>query len=170
MTPYPRGRGRIGRMNPSHRNRSLIINQPIERLADSTVVAQTLSDENAGISPVEQAPNTSTTKSSTWVSKRDRHMQLINTSIYDKEIQARQKAIDETQRQKIHQQGQLEKARIAKHILLVSNNASRSVASIASTELTHHEISIDGVRFQVLKGGSKLSRILGKPCQYSEVR
>ena len=91
-----------------------------------------------------------------WISKRDRHMQLINTSIYDKETQLRMKGISETLRQKALREEQREKARIAKYLHSVDSGSGKGSAPL------NYETSINGLRFRVLNGGSKLSRIFGK--------
>ena len=92
-----------------------------------------------------------------WVTKHDRHMQLINTSIYDKDTQTRQKAIEETRRQKVLRRDQREKLKIERHLKGLASKSGKAVATPAV-----HEIVINGLRFHVLDGGSKLARILGK--------
>ena len=93
----------------------------------------------------------------TWVTKRDRHMQLINSDIYDKEAQSRNKAIEETRKQKSVRRDQREKQKIERHLITLAstNNQDMTIPTI-------HEITINGLRFQVLDGGSKLARIRGE--------
>lgn len=81
-------------------------------------------------------------------------MQLINSSIYDKETQVRNKAIEETRRQKNLRRDQREKHKIVQHLKALGPQTGRSTAASAM-----HEILINGLRFQVLDGGSKLARI-----------
>lgn len=86
-------------------------------------------------------------------------MQLINSSIYDKETQARNKAMEETRRQKALQKDQQEKQKIERHL-----NTLTSGAGQAANQL--RELSINGLRFQVADGGSKLLRIRGENHDY----
>ena len=92
-----------------------------------------------------------------WVTKRDRHMQLINTNILDKETRARSKAMEETRRQKAMARDRKEKKKM--HTFLQAKTKPTTHASDTSTV---HEIIIDGLRFQVLNGGSKLARTRGE--------
>ena len=92
-----------------------------------------------------------------FVSKHDRHMQLINTSIYDKETQQRNKAIEETRRQKALRRDQREKLKIRKHFQTPGKDSGT-----ATSAPVNHELTIDGLRFLVLDGGSKLARMKGK--------
>ncbi|KAL6720687.1 hypothetical protein ACLMJK_002612 [Lecanora helva] len=156
---YGRGRGRIGKIAPnSHRNRTLVLNKKTEISATS----------NVGITPDGKQTPTNTSDSEMievsespqvangWVAKRDRHMQLINSSIYDKEAQTRNKAIEETRKQKIMRRDNREKQKIETHFKTIATHPSRGTPTAAS-----HEITINGLRFQVLDGGSKLARIRG---------
>ena len=147
-------------MGSTHRNRVLILNAPVESAHEADVGPQPFADPTVGSSSSNGVAGVNSTTGS-WVSKRDRHMQLINTSVYDKETQLRKKAIDETLRQKTLQKGQRERAKIANYLGSVNNHAGRSKVVPSATGLANYEISINGLRFRVLNGGSKLSRILG---------
>ena len=92
-----------------------------------------------------------------WVSKRDRHVQLINSNVFDKETQARSKAMAETRRQKAMGRDQKEKQKLQKYL---QRNDTRPVEATASP--AKHEITVDGLQFRVLNGGSKLARIRGE--------
>ena len=83
-------------------------------------------------------------------------MQLINTSVYDKDTQIRMKGMNETLRQKALREEQREKARIAEYLHSVDSGSGKGTAPL------NYETSISGLRFRVLNGGSKLSRIFGK--------
>ncbi|KAK4697622.1 hypothetical protein P7C71_g498, partial [Lecanoromycetidae sp. Uapishka_2] len=107
--------------------------------------------------PVVDEETESSKTSNGWVMKRDRHMQLINTSVYDKETQARNKAIEETRKQKSLKRDQREKQKIERHL-----SSLRSHTSYGATAASVHEISINGLRFHVIDGGSKLARIRGE--------
>ena len=84
-------------------------------------------------------------------------MQLINSSIYDKETQLRNKAIEETRKQKSLRRDQREKQKIQKHLKTLSAYSDQNKATP-----TVHELLINGLRFHVLDGGSKLARIRGE--------
>lgn len=154
---YGRGRGRVGKpvVNP-HRNRTLVLN--------NAATAYGPTDGNINLDPhqVDTVPvkaasseGSETLQSAQgWVTKRDRHMQLINTAIFDKETQTRNKAIEETRKQKALRRDQREKQKIERHL-------KAHVAYSAATPAVH-EITVNGLRFHVLDGGSKLARIRGK--------
>lgn len=72
-------------------------------------------------------------------------MQLINTAVYEKQTQARAKAIAKTAEDKRRRREEHEKAKI-----------NRFVHSQG------HEIDIGGELFQVSAGGSKLVRVSGE--------
>ena len=157
VAPYSRGRGRAGRTvaNP-HRNRTLILNnQPGASLNSAMELSpdSTPSGAKAVLSEDEEPmPLQSTNR---WVTKRDRHMQLINSSVYDKETQARNKAIEETRRQKALQKDQREKQKIERHLNTLNPRAGQATNAV-------REVSINGLRFHVADGGSKLVRLRGE--------
>ena len=84
-------------------------------------------------------------------------MQLIKSSIYDKETQLRNRAIEETRKQKSLRRNQREKQKIQRHLKTLSVYSDQNKATP-----TVHEILINGLRFHVLDGGSKLARIRGE--------
>ena len=156
VAPYSRGRGRAGRLvgNP-HRNRTLVLNNASgaslpsakEHSPDSTPLStKAFRSEDEG--PV------SLPLTNRWVTKRDRHMQLINSSVYDKETQTRNKAMEETRRQKAFRKDQREKQKIERHLNILTPRVGQATNA--------HEVSINGLRFQVADGGSKLVRIRGE--------
>lgn len=113
------------------------------------------SDKDVGKDPLHSATG--------WVTKRDRHMQLINSSVFDKETPMRNKAIDETRRQKALYKDQRERYKINKHLRGIATHAGRpSTTPTATTAPIVHEISVEGLRFHVTDGGSKLARIRGE--------
>ena len=156
VAPYNRGRGRVGRVatNP-HRNRTLILNN---QLGSSTPSAQELipnSDSSARAVRLEDEGPTPLQSTNRWVTKRDRHMQLINSLVYDRETQARNKAIEETRRQKAHLKDQREKQKIKRHLNSLATRAGQATDPV-------HEILVNELRFHVADGGSKLVRIRGE--------
>ena len=162
MVPYSRGRGhgRASRiqLNP-HRNRTLVLNGKVgtttlDTQDPSTGSTQPISNaikskNSVGSEPPQSANN--------WVTKRDRHMQLINSSIYDKEAQVRNKAIEDTRKQKAARRDQRERRRVDNHL---KSLAARSGQNLAATHAP--EILVSGLRFHVIDGGSKLVRIRGE--------
>lgn len=157
MAPYSRGRGRAGRIVAKpHRNRTLVLNN---KSGDSLPSAKELNPDSTPSSTKavqsedeESIPLQSTNR---WVTKRDRHMQLINSSVYDKETQARKKAIEETRRRKALQKDQREKQKIERHLNTLTLRAGQATNVV-------HEISVNGLRFHVADGGSKLVRMRGE--------
>lgn len=90
-------------------------------------------------------------------------MQLINSSVFNKETQIRNKAIDQTRRQRALQRDQREIYKINKHLRGLASHASRSSAiPTATVSPIVREIQLEGLRFQVMDGGSKLARIRGE--------
>lgn len=85
-------------------------------------------------------------------------MQLINSTIYDKDAEKRQQAMTETRRQKFTQAQQVEKAKIQRHLETLNRGQSTSTASVAPTA---YKVYIDGLSFIMKNGGSKLLRVRG---------
>ncbi|MDI1491424.1 MAG: hypothetical protein OHK93_002633 [Ramalina farinacea] len=134
QTPYSRGSTRVAKPR-GPRHRTLVVN-------NNTPGSSTDEEQKHSMPP------------NGWVSKRDRHMQLINTNVFDKETQARSKAMAETRRERALKRDQREKRRLEQHLQTryASPQSSTAAAMI-------HEITIDGLRFQVLNRGSRLMRI-----------
>ena len=155
VAPYSRGRGRgrAGRIvaNP-HRNRTLVLNN-VSTLSLPSAGGPS-PDCNKTFRSEDEEP-ISVQSTDRWVTKRDRHMQLINSLVYDKETQARNKAMEETRRQKALENGQREKHKIARHLKSLTFCAGQA-SDVA------REVTIDGLRFRVDDGGSKLVRIRSK--------
>ena len=157
VAPYVRGRGRAGKVvaNP-HRNRSLVLNNrsgslppTAKDLGPHSILSDTRAIQSEEEEPVPiQSVNH-------WVTKRDRHVQLINSSVYDKETQARNKAIEETRRQKAFQRDRREKQKIERHLNSLTSRSGQASSVV-------HEVSINGLGFHVVDGGSKLARIRGE--------
>jgi len=164
LAPYSQDRGRAGRhgTNP-RRNRSLVLNNVTQ---SSTPKDLTQSPASAidGACRSDGDPESGPMQSATgWVTKHDRHMQLINSSVFDKETQIRNKAIDQTRRQRALQRDQREKYKINKHLRGLVGHAGRSSAiPTVTVSPIVHEIQLEGLRFHVMEGGSKLARIRGE--------
>lgn len=88
-----------------------------------------------------------------WVAKRDRHMQLINSAVYDKEAQARTKAMEETRKIKAQQRAQREQTKVLRY----AQAAGATVSTPAQP--TTHQILVNDIPFKIARGGSKLIRV-----------
>ena len=144
---YPsRGFARGSRTAPTHRNRSLVLN-------GSTSTAATLTES---LSSALDDAQTSTGSGPGWVAKTGRHLQLINTSIYEKDTQTRAKAMEETRKQKLKQRDDREKAKLHKHIQRLG------AGDVAGSTAAAYEFELQGIRFRVTKNGSKLARVSGE--------
>ncbi|KAF2754081.1 hypothetical protein EJ05DRAFT_469172 [Pseudovirgaria hyperparasitica] len=148
-TPYgvPRGRGGRGG-SAAHRNRTLIMKSTGGGAANATATAPA-----NHLVPGEE--------NSKWISKVDRHMQLINTAVYDQVSQQRTQAIAETAVQKRLQRDQLEKAKLQAHFYKSHTQPHDGFSSTddqLDMNTRKHEIMIQGIKFRVLDGGSKLAR------------
>ena len=134
----------------TYRHRSLILNQKDEIKGREDEV-ENLGDAGSS-SDYQFAPMQRSAKvSSAWITKRDRHMQLISASIYEKETKSRKEAIDATRQLKLHDRSVREKQKIKKHIQVTTGGRTL-------TAPTAHFLLIDGLRFHVCSGGSRLVR------------
>jgi len=129
---------------PVHRHRTLILNgtsQPKKPgdAADSTTTAA--------------SPELS---QSSWISKTDRHLQLINSSVYEKETQARTRAMEETRRQKQAMRDERERSKLLDFLNHTAPSPANQHASARS-----YEVTVQGIRFVVAKNGSKLVKAPG---------
>lgn len=140
--PYAtRYRGRGGTA-PIHRHKTLVLNGATQ--------ANNGPDADSGTD----------TSSSSWVQKNDRHLQLINKSVYEQDSQARILAMERTRRQKLASRDQQERAKLFGHLNRIAQ--SGPVTNAPGCSSTPREIAINGVRFLVSKNGSKLVRAPGK--------
>jgi hypothetical protein len=146
-----RGYGRASRTAAVHRNRSLVLNGNNPTLATLTENPPPTPDDAQA--PAGSAPG--------WVAKTGRHLQLINTSIYEKDTQTRAKAMEETRKQKLKQRDDREKAKLHKHIQrLRAGNIGTGGSS--NHPAGNYEIDVQGIRFRVTKNGSKLAKVPGE--------
>ncbi|RCI14515.1 hypothetical protein L249_6850 [Ophiocordyceps polyrhachis-furcata BCC 54312] len=133
--PYPRAGYRGGRPALAHRHRTLRLNDPKTR-QESDAADGEVSSGGQG----------------KWVSRTDRHRQLINADIYQKDAQNRFKAMEESRQRKIRHQRSREKRRFNDYL-------RRQTATAASVAESVNEIIIDGMRFRVADGGKKLLKV-----------
>ncbi|KAI1081754.1 hypothetical protein F5B20DRAFT_535251 [Whalleya microplaca] len=138
-SPYHRGgyRGGRGKPLPTYRNKTLVLNGQ-GRTAPTR----------------EEADEKSDPTSPSFIAKTDRHMQLINSSVYEKETQQRANAIEQTHRQKQFHRNQNEKVRFMNSI--AQNGSSGTAFGLPPSTPAQYEVVVDGVRFRVVQQGSKL--------------
>ena len=151
--PYPsRGYARGGR-SQVHRNRTLVLNSTSIAPASTGIVANNIGD---AIQPLSAA----TVDSPSWVTKTDRHLQLINTSVFGEESQRRAKAMEETRKLKLKQREDIEKLKLSKHLYRMGANNGYNAQPQSGSG--NYEINVQGIQFQVVKDGSKLVKIPGE--------
>lgn len=91
-----------------------------------------------------------------WVSRTDRHRQLINANVYERDTQNRAKAIEQTRQKKINGYRQREKSQFNEFL------KHQAAASSAQTNPAgQNELTIQGIQFRVMDGGKKLVKIPG---------
>ncbi|KAL4730474.1 hypothetical protein ACLX1H_002510 [Fusarium chlamydosporum] len=135
-SPYPARQNRIGRPPAAHQHRTLHLN------GDNSNASRSAS------SGAETPPG--------WVSRTDRHRQLINANVYERESQTRAKAIEQTRQKKINGYRQREKTQFNEFL---KHQAGASSAQTNSTG--QNELTVQGVQFRVMDGGKKLVKIPG---------
>jgi len=140
-----RGRGRGGAQ--PHRHRTLILNSSSTTNSQPGAATQ---QENIDLSGPSSSP--------AWVSKTDRHLQLINPAIFEKDAQARAKAMEETRKLKLKRKDDHEKNKLSRHL----QHLQHATPTQARATTTSHEIIIEGIIFYVTKNGSKLIKAPGK--------
>ena len=153
-----RRRGHVGKtMSHAHRNRSLVLNNVVSlsKRSEASVVAN--GEEMAYNAAKEDVQQSQITTS--WVSKRDRHMQLINSAVYDKQANLRSKAINQSREERPFRKDQREMFKIHQHIQKTADSAATTLVTHQSAaEPAVHDLNIAGLRFRVSNGGSKLVR------------
>lgn len=118
------------------------------------------SSENAKVDPSSEIPSPAAF-SPAWVTKTDRHLQLINSAVYEKQSQQRAKAIEATRKLKLRQRDERERLKLSKHLHRLGD-LKGVPATNPSAAVSNHEISVHGIQFRVVKNGSKLVKVSGK--------
>ncbi len=159
LAPYTRIDHR-GRVNNPHRHRTLVLNNAGQRRPGAGAAQQPATVVAAKSMVPDDAPpvTESGPPSTSWVSKRDRHMQLISSTIYDKDTENRDKAMRESKRQSAFQAQHIEKAKIQRHLQTLNLGQPSDSSSVAPLA---HKVYINGLSFIVKNGGSKLLRVRG---------
>jgi len=150
-SPYGayRGRGDTTRPQP-HRHRSLVLNAP-SQAQQSHPPAATVSQPNHDTG--NGAPG--------WVTKTDRHMQLINNNVYAQKTQERTQAIEETRQHRQKAREAKEKAKLQNHLHALSGQ-THSTSHNTPAPAAPHQIVIHDIRFLITDGGSKLIKVKGE--------
>ncbi|KAH8170170.1 CCCH zinc finger protein [Sarocladium implicatum] len=133
--PYSHPAHRVGRPHP-HRHRTLQLN-------------------STSTPPSTSSNPDSETENSGWVSKTDRHRQLINADVYAKKSADRAKAIEETKKRNLKAQSRGERARFNAYLKQQTTSSSNS----ATASPGKNDITIEGIKFRVMDGGKKLFRL-----------
>ncbi|KAM0203788.1 hypothetical protein ACHAPI_000787 [Fusarium lateritium] len=135
-SPYPPRHNRIGRPPATHYHRTFNLN------GENSTTSRSAS------SGAETPPG--------WISRTDRHRQLINANVYEKDTQNRAKAIEQTRQRKLNGHRYREKAKFNEFL------KHQTAASGAQTNPAgRNELTIEGVQFRVMDGGKKLVKIPG---------
>ncbi|MCJ1486241.1 hypothetical protein MMC06_006418 [Schaereria dolodes] len=156
---YRGARGRAGKISNPYRNRSLVLKNAASHNLEDPEIPRSGGNISVHNPDGSSGPAPSSSVATSWITKRDRHMQLINSSIFDKETELRTKAIEETRRQKVERKGQREKRKITRHSQLL--RAAQDQSTTQKPTPLFDRIVVNDVQFQVRNGGSKLSRLSG---------
>jgi hypothetical protein len=89
-------------------------------------------------------------------------MQLINSAVYDKEKQARAKAMEETRKFKEQRRAEREQTKVLRY---AAAGAGATVSTIAQPAAAH-QILVNDIPFKITHGGSKLVRVSGTRAFY----
>lgn len=122
--------------------------------------AQSANNDNA---EARSAP----TANNGWVAKRDRHMQLINSAVYDKESQTRAKAMEESRKAKAQKKAQVEQAKVLSYAKGVGRQYPPAAAvgpqaaagSAEPSSTAGYQMFFNDIPFRIARGGSKLIRV-----------
>ncbi|KAI9846506.1 MAG: hypothetical protein M1837_003927 [Sclerophora amabilis] len=166
-TPYGTARGRGGRSRsfaPSHRNRTLVLNNATSQstgVSDSDAPSPWIDSAKQSIQQEATQPQSGSAPS--WIAKHDRHKQLINSTVYAKEMQARTRDLEETRKLKAKKRDEREKLKISRYLdKFATPTRSASVVKADLRNTSAHEIVIQGIRFQVTNAGSRLAKMFGQ--------
>jgi hypothetical protein len=92
-------------------------------------------------------------------------MQLINSAIYDKEAQARAKAMEQTRKAKAEKKAQIEQAKVLRYAQGFGGprHATSVAPQVSATTQPQgeYQVYLNDIPFRIAKGGSKLVRVSG---------
>ena len=155
-----------------HRNRTLVLN--------SGAVSGN-NGESGSQSLISDVPNTTSTQLDStvskasllspggqqWVAKRDRHMQLISSAVYDQQALARAKAMEATRQEKLKRRSERQKLKLKKFLEKSQNTAPQAYGTAycgVGAASPSHEVNVGGIRYHVSAGGNKLIKVPGEDC------
>ncbi|KAJ0114362.1 hypothetical protein J7T55_010751 [Diaporthe amygdali] len=121
-------------------------------------ISLVLNNPNATNNSNHVAGSTSDDTASSWVTRSDRHLQLINSNVFHEQTEARNKAMQQTRLQKQQQKEHRERAQLMNHL---KHTANPSTVSANPASAPTYEISVEGIRFRVANNGSKLVKLPG---------
>lgn len=138
-----------------HRNRTLVLN--------NSGASGLTPNSTSSTGPPSDNDGETRGASSGWVAKHDRHMQLINSAVYDRETQTRTRALEETRKRKAQKKAQAEEAKVLRYAQGVGGQypPSSGAAHPSATPSASYQISFNDIPFRVARGGSKLIRLSG---------
>ncbi|KAL4803014.1 hypothetical protein BDV18DRAFT_146086 [Aspergillus unguis] len=158
--PYrgrPYGRGRAA---APHRHRTLILNNSATPASQSSTPTDGMAIDS------NEASRSATPNANAWVTKHARHMQLINSAVYDKEAQKRVKALEETRKAKAQKKAHAEQAKV----LQFAQGAGRQFPASSAAQVSatgepsgEYQIFLNDIAFRVSRGGGKLIRVSNDP-------
>jgi hypothetical protein len=90
-------------------------------------------------------------------------MQLINSAIYDKEAQARAKAIEQTRKAKAEKKTRIEQAKVLRYAQGFGRPSVASQVSATTQPHGEYQVYLNDIPFRIAKGGSKLVRVSDDP-------
>ncbi|KAL4786635.1 hypothetical protein BJX76DRAFT_346142 [Aspergillus varians] len=152
--PYrarPYGRGRPA---ASHRHRTLILN------SSATPASQSATPPDGMAIDTDEHSRSATPNA--WVTKHARHMQLINSAVYDKESQKRVKALEETRKAKSQKKAQVEQTKVlqfAQGLGRQFSSSSTPHVPVTGESSGEYQIFLNDIAFRVSRGGGKLIRV-----------
>src|SRR4029450_13381840 len=85
---------------------------------------------------------TSDASTSSWVTKNDRHLQLINYSVYKKDAQARTVALEQTRRQKLALRDKQDRAKLISHLNRMVNSGGFGPANQQTPAADKYETAV----------------------------
>ena len=153
-TPYgvPVGRGR-GYRPASIQNRTLVLNGRGAKQSSNQAMSPALA------SPDAQQPSQTSRQAPGWVTKRDRHMQLINNTVFEKKTMERTMAMQETREMRAQAREEREKSKMSS--LITSLRGQSTVTQPTQTQAPP-SITVNEIRFVITDGGSKLIKTSGE--------
>lgn len=111
---------------------------------------------------IDTEDNSRSATPNAWVTKHARHMQLINSTVYDKEAQKRVQALEETRKAKTQKKAQAEQTKVLQFARGVGRQfpaGSAAQAPAPGESPGEYQIILNDIPFRVSRGGGKLIRV-----------